>query len=78
MNIGDKSGSGQDHCELVGGSEANAIVARRYTTSLTLKGYYRSYMAGEFSFGWIGYYNGILLNSYIECGVSIPGTNTVV
>lgn len=48
MNIGDKSGSGQDHCELVGGSEANAIVTRHYTTSMTLKGTVKYALYGKF------------------------------
>lgn len=79
MNIGDGAGSGQDHCELVGGSESSAAVAGDYENSPKVKGYYRWDVGSEFWYGWIGHlYNSYWFNSYIECGVSIPGTNTVV
>lgn len=44
-----------------------------------IAGYYRNSPGAAFSFGPIGHYNTIFyFNSYIECGVSIPGTNSVV
>ncbi|XP_065927870.1 uncharacterized protein [Magallana gigas] len=79
MNIGDGNGSGQDHCELMGGSEASATVAGDYMNSPSASGYYRNSPGAAFSFGPIGHYNTIFyFNSYIECGMSIPGTNSVV
>lgn len=44
-----------------------------------IAGYYRNSPGAAFSFGPIGHYNTIFyFNSYIECGMSIPGTNSVV
>lgn len=45
-NIGDGTGSGHDHCELVGGSEASATVAGDYMNSPAVSGTYicTSYM----------------------------------
>lgn len=40
MNIGDGNGSGQDHCELMGGSEASATVAGDYMNSPSASGTY--------------------------------------
>lgn len=40
MNIGDGNGSGQDHCELLGGSEASATVAGDYMSSPSVSGTY--------------------------------------
>lgn len=40
MNIGDGNGSGQDHCELLGGSEASATVAGDYMNSPSASGTY--------------------------------------
>nr|XP_022294864.1 uncharacterized protein LOC111104979 [Crassostrea virginica] len=72
MNIADMSGNGEDHCELVGGSQLSASIL---VTSSTLpeKGYYRHHVGEQFgieSFFEFPY-------SY-ECGVSIPGTDIVV
>uniref|UniRef100_A0A8W8JET2 Apple domain-containing protein n=1 Tax=Magallana gigas TaxID=29159 RepID=A0A8W8JET2_MAGGI len=79
MNIGDGSGSGADHCELVGGSEANALDAGNYVSSPSVDGYYRNTAGQEFSYGPIGYIqSSYYFHSFLECGVSIPGTNTVV
>lgn len=38
LNVGDGSGSGADHCELVGGLEADAVMANDYTTAPALTG----------------------------------------
>uniref|UniRef100_K1QMQ2 Fibronectin type III domain-containing protein 1 n=1 Tax=Magallana gigas TaxID=29159 RepID=K1QMQ2_MAGGI len=79
MNIGDGSGSGADHCELVGGSEANALDAGNYVSSPSVDGYYRNTAGQEFSYGPIGYIqSSYYFHSFLECGVSIPGTTTVV
>ena len=37
-NIGDGSGSGDDHCELVGGSESTAIESPDYSSSPDIQG----------------------------------------
>nr|XP_034331996.1 uncharacterized protein LOC105334145 isoform X4 [Crassostrea gigas] len=71
-SIRDTGGLGEDHCELVGGTEANAV-AGEYPLSPYVRGYYRSIVGQTFSYGWIEEYTG-----YLQCGVSIPGTNTVV
>lgn len=44
MNIGDGSGAGEDHCELVGGSEANALDAGNYVSSPSVNGTYNVYI----------------------------------
>ncbi|XP_052708041.1 uncharacterized protein LOC128183172 [Crassostrea angulata] len=71
-SIRDSSGWGEDHCELVGGTQANAE-ARENHVSPNIRGYWRSYVGNSFEYGWIHEYT-----YYLECGVSIPGTNTVV
>lgn len=71
-SILDGSGSGQDHCELVGGSDANAIAEENILSS-SVKVYYRLYRGESFSYASSRFYT-----SNLECGVSIPGTNTVV
>ncbi|XP_056016473.1 fibronectin type III domain-containing protein 1-like [Ostrea edulis] len=79
LNIGDGNGSGEDHCELVGGSESTAVTAGDYVNSPAVSVYYRSSAGEEFSFGNIGYAETeYYFNSYLECGVSIPGTDAVV
>nr|XP_022294866.1 uncharacterized protein LOC111104981 [Crassostrea virginica] len=72
MNIADRSGSGEDHCELVGGSElsASTVVAYLYPS---VKGYYRYHVGEQFMF-----VETQLFPTYYECGVSIPGTDIVV
>lgn len=49
MNIGDGHGSGQDHCELVGGSESSAAVAGDYGNSPKVKGTIKYAIHGKFS-----------------------------
>ncbi|XP_078317948.1 uncharacterized protein LOC111104981 [Crassostrea virginica] len=72
MHIADASGRGQDHCELVGGSELSAITGM---TSLfqPFPGYHRHHVGEQFSLG-----NFSQFPYYYECGVSIPGTDIVV
>ncbi|XP_062570811.1 uncharacterized protein LOC134232853 [Saccostrea cucullata] len=74
-NIADGSGSGDDHCELVGGSSSTAIESPDYENSPDIQGFYRSNMNQAFSFGDIGYlgtsYN--WFGTWLECGVTIPG-----
>ncbi|XP_061193363.1 uncharacterized protein LOC133201581 [Saccostrea echinata] len=73
FNIGDGSGSGQDHCELVGGSQTTAIIPGDYNKSPAVTGYFRSHEGQEFQFGKIGIaQSSYYFNSYLECGVSIP------
>eukprot|EP00105_Crassostrea_gigas_P007387 XP_011421608.2 PREDICTED: fibronectin type III domain-containing protein 1 [Crassostrea gigas] len=72
-SIRDSAGYGHDHCELVGGTEANAEAAGENPISPNVRGYSRWNVGNSFSYGWIYEYT-----YYLECGVSIPGTNTVV
>ncbi|XP_061193487.1 uncharacterized protein LOC133201714 [Saccostrea echinata] len=79
LNIGDGSGSGEDQCELVGGSETSAVVAGDFASSPAVTGYYRRYVGEEFTVGNIGYMQSSYhFNTYLECGVAIPGTDPVV
>ncbi|XP_078332903.1 uncharacterized protein LOC111119227 [Crassostrea virginica] len=73
-NIGDGSGSGDDHCELVGGTESTAIESPDYSSSPDIQGYYRNYMNEPFAFGDIGYLGPSYhwFGTWIECGVTIP------
>nr|XP_022315672.1 uncharacterized protein LOC111119614 [Crassostrea virginica] len=72
MNIVDGSGSGEDHCELVGGSELSASTGMRYSTQL-VNGYYRNRVGEQFTLA-----DSHEVPMYYECGVSIPGTDNVV
>lgn len=48
-------------------------------TMFYITGYYRSTVGQEFSYGPIGYVQSpYYFHSFLECGVSIPGTDTVV
>ena len=38
LNIGDGSGSGADHCELVGGYQLGAVIANDYVNSPSVNG----------------------------------------
>lgn len=38
LNIGDGSGEGADHCELVGGLEVNAVLPGTYSSAPALTG----------------------------------------
>lgn len=73
-NIADGSGSGDDHCELIGGTTSTALESPDYDQSPDIQGYYRQEMNEPFNFGDIGYlgpsYN--WFGTWIECGVTIP------
>nr|XP_022292926.1 uncharacterized protein LOC111103758 isoform X2 [Crassostrea virginica] len=73
LNIGDGSGSGADHCELVGGYQLGAVMANDYINSPSVTGYQRLHWDEEFSLGAIGFSTtSYHYNSWYECGVSIP------
>ncbi|XP_077997970.1 uncharacterized protein LOC144451072 isoform X2 [Glandiceps talaboti] len=77
LNIGDRSGSGQDHCEFIGArGEGNVRTTGVFDAPL-VPGYYRSEWGEEPIYGFVG--GGVLLtwtNTFppktYECGVSIP------
>nr|XP_022292935.1 target of Nesh-SH3-like [Crassostrea virginica] len=72
MNIGDGSGRGEDHCELVGGSELTASTG--FTSSFqSVNGYYRDHFGQQFIITYSSAFP-----HYYECEVSIPGTDIVV
>lgn len=73
-NIADGSGSGDDHCELVGGNSSTAIVSADYRQSPGIKGYYRNIMNDAFKFGDIGFLgpSNNWFGTWLECGVTIP------
>lgn len=71
-SIRDAGGYGEDHCELVGGSEANAVAAEK-SLNPYVRGYYRLKAGESFVYRLISQFT-----SSLECGVAIPGTNTVV
>nr|XP_022292924.1 uncharacterized protein LOC111103756 isoform X3 [Crassostrea virginica] len=75
--IEDGNGYGEDHCELVGGSENTAITkVYNYTyTYLSYASYYRNNIGEQFTFKYGSVSNYV---SYYECGISIPGTDIVV
>ncbi|XP_062613268.1 uncharacterized protein LOC134275044 [Saccostrea cucullata] len=73
LNIADGSGSGADHCELVGGSEGNAHLAGDYPYAPVVTGYYHSHFGGQFMYGDVSYrINSYFYNSWYECGVTVP------
>ncbi|XP_078324259.1 uncharacterized protein LOC111119614 [Crassostrea virginica] len=73
MHIADASGTGEDHCELVGGSELSASTGTVYMISSSYFGYRRHHVGEQFSLGSFNEFP-----RYYECGVPIPGTDIVV
>ncbi|XP_041368724.1 uncharacterized protein LOC121383034 [Gigantopelta aegis] len=83
LNIGDRKGSGEDHCEFIG-SRKNAIsIDNNFWHSPGTIGYIRSRRGKTPSKGRIGggtgaTWTGNYYGKWIECGVSIPGNSRVV
>jgi len=67
--IGDTSGSGQDHCELIGGT--NGTVGDNAGTSSGERGFWRSSLGQDFFFEDIPASNAYRAGWY-ECGINIP------
>ncbi|XP_061195817.1 target of Nesh-SH3-like [Saccostrea echinata] len=79
-NIADTGGNGQDHCELLGTAQ-DGVLPRDYESSPNTQGFYRNTRGGTFSYGTIGYRpqrTNKWYEKWIECGVSIPGSNRVI
>ncbi|XP_062596529.1 fibronectin type III domain-containing protein 1-like [Saccostrea cucullata] len=73
LNIADGSGSGADHCELVGGSEGHANLPGDYPYAPVVTGYYRSNFGEQFNYGTVSRrINSYWYNSWYECGVTVP------
>ncbi|MCP5150619.1 MAG: hypothetical protein H6983_08465 [Ectothiorhodospiraceae bacterium] len=66
--IGDRSGTGQDHCEIVGGPDGTT--SAQWTSSLGVNIYYRSSRGQTFTFG-LAPSNAITPDSY-SCGTLLP------
>ncbi|KAK3090466.1 hypothetical protein FSP39_012113 [Pinctada imbricata] len=85
LNMADSSGSGEDHCELVGGDINKAKLPLDFWESPTATGYYRSDEGTPFRKGKIGHgpkdmseWTGKYYGTWYECAVDIPGNTTVV
>ncbi|KAI8516481.1 hypothetical protein Bbelb_050620 [Branchiostoma belcheri] len=75
-NIGDSSGHGQDHCELVGASVDPPLSALDSDyKSCSGTGFWRQNRGLGFNYGAIGYgsANGRIYGRWYECGVTIQG-----
>eukprot|EP00105_Crassostrea_gigas_P017847 XP_011435779.2 PREDICTED: fibronectin type III domain-containing protein 1 [Crassostrea gigas] len=72
LNIGDGWGDGEDHCELVGGQEMDAVLPGTYGSAPALTGYARLYVGNEFNIHAIAGGTGYHSNPWYECEVQIP------
>ncbi|XP_062577953.1 fibronectin type III domain-containing protein 1-like [Saccostrea cucullata] len=70
LNIGDRNGSGEFICKLVGGQETRILTANDSDNAPTIKGYCQWEPGQEIAIGNIG--PGCYSNSWYQCGVSIP------
>ncbi|XP_061195808.1 uncharacterized protein LOC133204039 [Saccostrea echinata] len=80
-NIADGNGKGEDNCELLGTTK-NGVLPGDYKRSPNTEGFYRSDRGETFSFvrriGSVPSQTGKWYEQWIECGVNIPGSDTVV
>lgn len=69
--IADISGSGHDHCELIGGTETTAVVGDSVGSASGERGFWRGSIGHDFSFEAVTA-PGSWRAGWYECGINIP------